>query len=75
MNEVVNIINSRDIMVVTMDEVKKLIKFIPNEKAPGPSGIAYEIFKLEPDELYNWVSKFFTIIYSTKNTNQLETRN
>lgn len=38
---------------ITLEELKSTIKALPNNKAPDPSGITYEMIKQLPDEFLN----------------------
>jgi hypothetical protein len=39
--------------------LKGIIKNLSNEKAPGPSGVCYEVFKNFTEPLYGWLADFF----------------
>ncbi|CAB5168428.1 unnamed protein product [Rhizophagus irregularis] len=50
---------------ITVDELQLMIKTLPNHKAPGPSGISYELIKKLPSSFLKELVDFYNHILST----------
>ncbi|CAB4438231.1 unnamed protein product [Rhizophagus irregularis] len=50
------------LLPISMEELTSTIKSLPNNKAPGPSGIPYEIFKKLPPNFLKTLLKFYNLI-------------
>ncbi|RHZ45532.1 hypothetical protein Glove_672g2 [Diversispora epigaea] len=54
--------------IITLEEVSNHVRISSNNKAPGPSGIPYEVFKHLGPSAIEWIAKFFNDILRTGQT-------